>query len=232
VAGVSEIVTPETTMGEDDYWDPGYDEYPDPDTGGDVGTIEDDPGSTVQGSDDPNTDDGSDQDYYDNGDGTWTGADGIVYDDNLNVLGVDLGDGTFASLDGEIFDAQGNSLGYINPNTADESPGFWSGLGKFLSGIFGGSGSGGGGGFGGGATGGQSSMAQKAQQLGQQLAQARAAGASAADIAALQRQLAVAQLALQRGGGIDTNTILIGGALLLGFFAIASSRRNNSTPRP
>ncbi len=181
-----------------------------------------------------------DQGYYDNGDGSWTGEDGLLYDADGNWIGVDFGDGTWSDIDGNIFDSDNNPIGLLDGGTysdadlaamiSGDGPGFWAGVGKFFSNLFGGPGSGGagGGGFGGGGgmSSGQSSAQQKAQQAAQQLAQARAMGASPQTLAALQRQLAVAQAALGRTGGAGgQNMILIAAVVGLGVYALTSSRR-------
>ncbi len=198
-----------------------------PDDGGDIIT---DPGNGTDEGDmitDPNFT--GDQDYFDNGDGTWTGADGLIYDDQLNWIGIDYGDGTWSNLSGEVFDANGNSLGFLDFGDLNTGGGFWDGVSNFFSSLFGGKSSGGttgGGGGGFGGTAGQRQAQQRAQQLSQQLAQARAAGATQAQIAALQRQYAIAAAAAGGSGGLDMKTILIAAGVGLGVYALVSSRRN------
>lgn len=173
-----------------------------------------------------------------NDDGTWTGLNGMVY----NADGSAAFDPTFEydpvsglyrdNLTGLYYylDAEGNAQPFQEGQNADpqdftQPKGFLESIGDALGKLFGGSGAQGGGGS--MSTGQQQGAQQRAQQAQQQLQQAQQQGASAAQLAQLRQQLALAQAAAS--GSDSTKLILIAAAAVGVTYAIAS-RRGGQTP--
>ncbi len=159
-----------------------------------------------QGGGDPGAGDPGDLPNDPNGANfTGTDQDGMIYEAG-QIVGMDLGDGTWADLNGTIYDANGNAIDQVQPAQG-------SGLGDFFSKL-----------FGGGGASGNSSLGNLAAAAAQKLAQAQAQGASAATLAALQRQLAAAQA--RAGQSSSTSPLLVAGLVGLGVYVLARNSRN------
>lgn len=204
----------------------------------------------------------------DNGDGTFTDPnDGSIFQDGQQI-GWDNGDGTWIGLDGQLYNDDGSLVesqvepdpatafrwddtygAYYDPLTdkyyriddngevyvadiithfpesgdqpaAQEAPGFFESVGNFFAKLFGGSGTGGtgagGGGFGGGGSGGGSGSQQQAQQRANQAAQ-QLHQAQAQGASAAQLNALRAQLAIAQAAVAQT-----GGSDLGKYFLIAA----------
>lgn len=176
---------------------------------------------------------------WENEDGTWVDAFGYVYDADGNLIGDAIAFENSMTYEpvlglyidkitGQIFNPDGSSYtGEIAVPGSDTGGGFWDGVGKFFSKIFGGSGSGGG--LGGGNFGGMSSggaAQQRAEQSAQKLQQAQQSGASAQQLAQLQQQLTIARAAAASAASSSSSSpYLIGAAVLVGALILTRRQR-------
>ncbi len=171
------------------------------------------------------------------GDGTWFNPDGQMFDANNNwvrdeyLVHDEQSDTWYDAITGEWYNGQGELTdlhprdppdgvtdipGTVTDLPNDNGGGIFDSIGNALKKLLGGSGSDS---ALGNAAASRASQAQQAMQKAQQTGTA-----TAAQLAALQRQLTAAQAAAAQYGGSGGNTILIASVVGLGVYALTRPR--------